>query len=668
MRTNLALLAAATAIALAANGAPVLAAQGAGAAAPRLSVPPLAYKTRKLRNGLTVYMLRDTTTPNVSVSLWYEVGAKHDPAGRSGFAHLFEHILSRKTVNMPYNMINKLTEDVGGIRNASTSWDRTNYYETVPARYLETMLWTHAERMARPVVDAEVFENERNVVKEELRQRVLAPPYGRLGAFVLTENAWDRTPHRRPTIGSIADLEAAKLEDARAFHEAFYGPDTATLIVAGNFDEAQLSRWVDSYFGAIPARPRKTSLAITERDAPRTRERLVTAYALTCRCPWRHRSGRRPGQSHPTCPSLQRTQRDPEPGATIAACIRRWCRRAWHQRIRQLVDTEESGFYAPFVILAGGKSLPDAEAALAAEIERLRSAPGHARGAGRSQERADRRRARQRETFQGRAFASAKLWSAPAIRARRQEIAAIQRVSVADVQRVARRYLQPNSRVAIRYVNEKERPAGQTGDSWANPTPLPTFASVPPATRPANALAPEGQRQQPPAPGTAVPVTPPVIAESKLANGMTLVAARTGNVPLATMTMVFRAAPRPIRAERRGWRRSPPISRRAERRPARPSRSRPSSNPSAHRSAAAPGRTGSRSRSRLPPPTWRRPDACSPTSFRMRTSRPTRSSASGPARSTRSVLRCAIRARLPRWWCSRSPMAARLTGRSRAAR
>jgi zinc protease len=230
------LLVVAAAGAIVASTAPA-GAQGQRAAAPRLSVPPIAYKSRKLANGLTVYTLRDTTTPNVSVSVWYEVGAKHDPAGRSGFAHLFEHILSRKTVNMPYNMINRLTEDVGGIRNASTSWDRTNYYETVPARYLETMLWTHAERMARPVVDADVFEKERNVVKEELRQRVLAPPYGRLFSFVAGREclgqdaapAPDDRQHRR-----------SRLRQARRrarVPEAYYGPDTASIIVAGNFDE-----------------------------------------------------------------------------------------------------------------------------------------------------------------------------------------------------------------------------------------------------------------------------------------------------------------------------------------------------------------------------------------------------------------------------------------------
>ena len=540
MITKLGLLAAAATIGLSAWTAPAAIAQGESAAA-RLSVPPLAYKVRKLRNGLTVYTLRDTATPNVSVSLWYEVGAKHDPAGRSGFAHLFEHILSRKTVNMPYNMINKLTEDVGGVRNASTSWDRTNYYETVPARYLETMLWTHAERMARPVVDAEVFENERNVVKEELRQRVLAPPYGRLGAFVLTENAWDRAPHRRPTIGSITDLESARLEDARAFHEAFYGPDTATLIVAGNFNEAQLSRWIDSYFGAIQARPRKTSLVIKERDAPRTRERLVTAYAPNVPLPVAASLWQTPGSAHPDMPVL----------SVLNAILTRGNNSRLYQGLVQkglatnvsgnLVDTEESGFYAPIVILAGGKSVTDAEVALAFELERLHSDPVTAAELVEAKNELIADALRQRETSQGRAFALGEaLVRTDDPRAPDKELAAIQRVSAADVRRVARKYLAPNSRVAIRYVSDKDRPAGQTGDSWANPSPLPVFASIRPATRPANALAPEGQRQQPPAPGAAVAVTPPVIAESRLANGMTLVTARTGNVPIATMTMVFR--------------------------------------------------------------------------------------------------------------------------------
>ncbi len=516
-------------------------AQGASNGSAQLSVPPLTYKSRKLKNGLTVYTLRDTTTPNVSVSLWYEVGAKHDPAGRSGFAHLFEHILSRKTVNMPYNMINRLTEDVGGIRNASTSWDRTNYYETVPARYLETMLWTHAERMARPVVDAEVFEKERSVVKEELRQRVLAPPYGRLFSFVTVENAWDRMPHRRPTIGSITDLDSAKLEDARAFHEAFYGPDTATLIVAGNFDEARLSRWIDQYFGAIPARAKKLPLTVTDRDPPRTQPRQVVAYAPNVPLPVVGSLWQTPGSAHADIPALRVLDAILSDGNNSRLYQALVVKGLATSVSGNLVDTEETGFYAPYAVLAGGKPVAEVEAALAAELERLRSQPVTAAELAEAKNELIADTLRERETFSGRAFALGEaLVRTGDPRYLDRQLAAIGRVTAADVQRVARAYLAPNKRVDVRYVNEKERPAAQTGDSWANPTPLPTFKSVPPAMRPANALAPEAQRQQPPAPGAAVSVTPPAIAERTLPNGLTLVTAKTGVVPIATMTMVFK--------------------------------------------------------------------------------------------------------------------------------
>ncbi|MEL6530406.1 MAG: insulinase family protein, partial [Pseudomonadota bacterium] len=157
--------------------------------APALTAPKIEYTMWTLDNGLRVIAIPDSSTSTVTTSLWYDIGSKLDPEGRSGFSHLFEHILSRKTENMPYNMIYGLTADIGGTRNASNWVDRTNYFEQVPAAYLETMLWTHRERMAKVVVDDEVFETERGVVKEELRQRVLAPPYGRLQRFVITESA-----------------------------------------------------------------------------------------------------------------------------------------------------------------------------------------------------------------------------------------------------------------------------------------------------------------------------------------------------------------------------------------------------------------------------------------------------------------------------------------------
>jgi zinc protease len=280
--------------------------------------------------------------------------------------------------------------------------------------------------------------------------------------------------HRRSGCGAAG--RCARL------HEAFYGPDTASLIVAGNFDEAQLNRWVDTYFGSIPARARKTPLAITERDPPRTKERFVTAYAPNVPLPVVGSLWQVPGSSHPDIPALR----------VLDAVLSQGNNSRFYQALVQtglatsasgnLIDTEESGFYAANVIMAGGKALPDAEAALAREIEKVRSGTVSAAELAEAKNEIVADALRERETFSGRAFAMGEaLVRTGDPRASDKELAAIARVTAADVQRVARKYLATNSRVAIRYVNEKERPAGQTGDSWANPVPLPVFKSVPPA-------------------------------------------------------------------------------------------------------------------------------------------------------------------------------------------
>ena len=499
-------------------------------------VPPIRFTERTLANGLRVIAVRDASTPNVMVSMWYDVGSKHDPDRRSGFAHLFEHVLSRKTVNMPYNAINRMVDDVGGSRNASTWYDRTNYYEIVPSEYLERMLWTHAERMARPVVDKEVFETERNVVKEELRQRVLAPPYGRFFNFALGENVYNTLPHRRPTIGSIADLDSATLEDARAFHQAYYGPDTATLIVSGNFNEAQLNGLVDRYFAAIPRRKTAVPLKVSAKDKPIT-AREVVATGPNVPLPVVGTAYQLPGTSHRDTPAIE----------VLDAILAR----GEHNRLDTALvktglatevgsyfnDNEEQGFIALYGFVSGGKEADTVAAELSAAIERLRSEGPTAEEIAEARNELLSGALQERETFSGRAFELGELLVRTGdARAADRRLAAITRVTADDVRRVARTYLDPAKGLKLRYVAGDGEPAG-----WANPTPLPTFRSVPPASGTENQLRPEAEREQPPAPGEKVPFVLPALSESRLANGVRLVSARTGDVPLSTMTVVIGA-------------------------------------------------------------------------------------------------------------------------------
>src|SRR6266496_4700649 len=156
----------------------IVAASGASNAQTKL--PKISFRERTLPNGLRVLSVVDKSSPSVAINVWYHVGSKDDPDHRSGFAHLFEHIMFKSTKNMKAEMMDRLTEDVGGQNNAFTQDDVTVYYETVPSNYLETLLWAEAERLASLTVDDENFKSERAVVEEEYRQSYLAPPYGML--------------------------------------------------------------------------------------------------------------------------------------------------------------------------------------------------------------------------------------------------------------------------------------------------------------------------------------------------------------------------------------------------------------------------------------------------------------------------------------------------------
>ena len=241
-----------------------------------LAIPPLHFTHRTLGNGLEVYAVEDHATPTVAITVGYHVGSKDDPAQRSGFAHLFEHMMFKGTKNMPPEMLDRLTEDVGGANNAYTEDDLTMYHEVVPSNHLERLIWAEAERMASLIVDEKNFRSEREVVKAEYLQSVEAAPYGRFAEDV-QKKSFTTHPYKRTTIGSIADLNAATLDDVRKFHDTYYRPDNATLVVVGDFEPKQLDAWIDQYFGPV-AKPVETIPRVTAKEPPRTKEQRIVTH------------------------------------------------------------------------------------------------------------------------------------------------------------------------------------------------------------------------------------------------------------------------------------------------------------------------------------------------------------------------------------------------------
>ena len=214
----------------------------------------IPFETYKLPNGLTVILSLDRTTPTVAVNVWYHVGSKNEMPGRTGFAHLFEHVMFTGSGHVPYGYHDKLTEGVGGSNNGSTNNDRTNYYETIPSNYLETAIWLEADRMGFLLdkLDIAKLNAQRDVVKNERRQGVDNQPYGRVSEIFSAAMYPKEHPYSWPVIGSMTDLSAASEEDVKAFFRLYYAPNNATIAIVGDFDPAQAKEWVKKYFTDLP--------------------------------------------------------------------------------------------------------------------------------------------------------------------------------------------------------------------------------------------------------------------------------------------------------------------------------------------------------------------------------------------------------------------------------
>ena len=223
----------------------------------RAAAQPLAIREHRLANGLRLYLIVDRTAPVAAVNIWYHVGSKDERPGRTGFAHLFEHLMFQGSENVSKAEHLTLVESIGGEGNATTWLDRTNYFATVPAEWVELILWMEADRLATllTALDQENLDNQRDVVKNEKRSSYDNQPYG--SAYIeLFALAYPKGhPYHHPTIGSMEDLDAASLADVRSFFETWYAPNNAVLTVVGDIDESEIVAAVERHFGAIPANP-----------------------------------------------------------------------------------------------------------------------------------------------------------------------------------------------------------------------------------------------------------------------------------------------------------------------------------------------------------------------------------------------------------------------------
>lgn len=440
----------------------------APAAADTLTVPPMRYVQRTLRNGLQVVAVPGTGSATVAVQVWYRVGGKDDPPGRSGFAHLFEHMMFKRTRYLANEAFDRLTDDVGGSNNAFTAEDTTAYLNVVPSNHLERLLWAEAERMAHLEVDQDSFDSERAVVQEELRQRVYAQTYGRLFHAIPT-HGYLRHPYQRPVVGSLQDLSAATLSDVRRFHSTYYRPDNAVLVVAGDFDLAQFNGWVDRYFGVL-ARPATPIPRVRVTEPRYAHDRTVALFGPSVPLPAVVALWQGPNATSRDSAALSVAQTLLSGGASS----RLHDALVYRQRVAQAAGFNvslhgDAGLMAVYAIAAGERAPQSLLAPLMAELTRLAQGPISDDELGKVKAGLLTGELNERQTPVGRAteVGWAMIYDNDPAAADR-ELKDLQAVRADDVRHVLRKYVIDRPRVVLTYTQQPAAASAAIAASAAN--------------------------------------------------------------------------------------------------------------------------------------------------------------------------------------------------------
>jgi zinc protease len=442
---------------------PVLAAALAGvadAAALKVTPPQIEVQEYQLANGLKVLLHEDHSVPVAAVEVWYHVGSKNERKGRSGFAHLFEHLMFKGSANVPPEVHKDFIAAIGGRLNATTDFDRTLFFQAFPSNYLERVLWMEADRMSSLDVSEATFHSERDVVKEERRLRVDNPPFGRLFEVVLA-NTFTTHPYKILPIGSIADLDAATIEDVREFHRTFYVPNNAALVIAGDFDPAQVRSWVEKYFGPIPkggAIPRDIP-----QEPAQTAERRLADYDSRTPLPAVFLAFHVPQEGAKDLYALEVASNILSQGQSS----RLYRKMVYEQQIAlqaggQAITLEDPGVFYFFTILQRGHAAEEGEKSLVEEIERLKTQPVSTAELEKSKNQLIAGLVFGRETDIDRANA---VGHAAVIlgdwRMANRQLAEYQKVTAADVQAVAGKYFRPENRTVVYMLPESMKPKSE---------------------------------------------------------------------------------------------------------------------------------------------------------------------------------------------------------------
>ncbi len=494
-------------------------------------LPPINVKEYTLKNGLRVLLHQDNSTPIASVGVWYHVGAKNEVEGRTGFAHLFEHMMFQGSKNYDSDYFFPLQE-AGASINGTTNQDRTWYYETVPSNFLELALYMEADRLHNllPAMTQEKLDNQKDVVKNERRLRVDNVPYGtafeKIGALMYPKPH----PYNWTTIGSLEDLQAASMDDVKSFFREYYVPNNTVVVVSGSFDEKQTRGWIEKYFGPIPA---GNAIKRPNMNHPTLAKEIRTEVEDAVPFPRRYMVWHAVRAYHPDEPALDVLGNILSSGRTSRLQSNLLYGKEMVSNVGAFNGTNEiAGLFQVTATARPGKSLDDIEKEINAELERIKKEPPSAEELRRSLNSIESQSIFGLQTVLGKA---SQLASFSGYRGKadwfQEDLDRYRKVTAADVSRVANQYLTAN-RLVMTYKpapgGAPRRPAEDVEAASGE-----TKKAADDAKRAAQAAAL-------PKPGPDPKLVLPAIEKTRLSNGLDVWMVRQDELPIVSMNMVFK--------------------------------------------------------------------------------------------------------------------------------